>query len=505
MAYKDNSHNSQLPFVSHLECLSCGNRYSKADLLKQFGTLYTMGDFGVVYGNPCCLGPLDIRYHMDNVRRILTQQEVKRRYDGSPAFTMLRELLPVDDIHIDGDTPFTPLVRAPKIEAKIKAQYGKEIQVYLKIEETPTGSFKFRPTSLAFNKALEDGGYLVSCTSSTFNLGRTTNWLAEKHTLGSLLFIPASVGRHKIGVIDEHSTVELEEITTEDFKEKGDELIERYAAKLVEDIRDRKLSRQVVSFAGNYDKANRFSLQVADAANTKTEKEEGRMRVFIPNSIFRPYYKEGSKTYGFEVALQLMFQYGIPPYQPVKIIYPIGSGALACSATKGIRELNELGIFQNPVRLYAAQAELVMPVVDAFRRYQQTGQKDILPFRTDESGNRIHWNPAETLAQSIAIADPGSGPQTIDLIIETQGGAISVAEEQIVDGLIDLKELEGILAQDVGGVALSALYNGIQNGDFNTGDVVVVGVTGIGLELMRDKLIEFAGRTGLEKEVARLL
>lgn len=499
MAQKIDNSPSKLSYVSSMECLGCGKNLTLKDLLDQHGTIYVNGD------ENGCGGPLDIRYNMSRVRRVLTLQEVERRYRENPTLTMLQELLPVDKVLIDGSVGFTPLIRAEAIERKIRDLYGKKLTVYLKIEDTPTGSFKFRPTSGAFDKSLEDGNYVYVCTASTFNLGRTTNWLSKKYNRGSLLFIPKSVGEYKVSAINEHSTQEeIEEIRSEDLSDgtKRNELIEKYAQEIVNDIKAGSLRRRVVVFGGSYDEANNFSLYVAERANDLTLTEYQVRKIFIPNSIFRPFYKEFSKTYGYEVLLQLLFDYNLQSDHVVKIILPIGSGALACSAIKGIEELRELDIMNNPVSLYAAQPELVMPVVDAFRRFENTGVREILPGYIGPDGKLIKWKTNETLGQSVAIGNPGSGYQTLELIIKTNGGAISVTERQIVEGLLDLKELENVSAQDVGGVTLAALYNGIETRGFNDGDVVVVGVTGVGLELVKDKVKEFAKGTDLEKRVA---
>ncbi len=509
----DNSIYLKLPYVSGLKCLECGRSYTLTDLKNDNGTINLFVD-------EFCFGPLDIEINIDEVRKTLTPEEVERRYNKGATFTMLEELLPVDNVLIE-DMPFTPLKRAKNIEAKIKDLYGQDIQVYLKIESTRTDSFKYRPTIMAFNRALEDNainiiepkniGFEYCSTASTLNLADTVNQLAKQYNFGSLLFVPKSIGDYKINKVNRNSTEPLEELTYEQVSDRGKKkpLIEKYANELINDIEAGIKRRKVVVYGDNYDAANNFSLAVIDTANTIAMKKWGRNVVFGPNSTMRPPYKEGSKTIGHEIALDLKHKYNLPEDKHVYFIAPGGSGAMGCSATKGvISELRELDIFKNQFSLVIAQSEKVMPIVRAYSMYLAGVPREdaeILPGYYEKDSNKlIPWDTAGTLAQSIAIAKPGSGDQALDLIIETGGSAIAVKERQIVEGLLDLKELEGVSSQDVGGVTLSALYNGVKNGTFKSGDVVVVGITGVGLDVMENKLKEFAKGTDLEERVSDL-
>jgi threonine synthase len=505
----DNSVYLQLPYVLGLRCLECGRSYSLEELRRDYGTIN-------LYIDDVCFGPLDVIYDMQKIRKVLTLSEVKERCYNNPTFAMLKELLPLDEVIIE-DVPFTPLTRLKSIEEKIKAEFNKNITVYGKIESTPSISFKYRPTALAINRALEDNNYSklngfdeimglkYLSTASTFNLAKTSNQLAEKYNLGSLLFIPESIGTYKIDNINAHSNSPLERIEHEQLTnaKERDHLIDEYARQIIEDVKNTNLRRRVVVFGGDYDTANDFSLYVLNTAMNLAIGELRRNVVFGPNSTLRPPYKEGSKTIGYEIALQLMFEHGLSPDKHVYFIAPAGSCAMGCAATKGIGELRTLDIFPNKFSVVFAQPEKVMPIVHAYARYVAgvNENKEIRPFYENLAQEKIKWDRAGTLAQSIAIAKPGSGDQGFNIMLETGGSAIGVKERQIIEGLLDLKELEGISAQDVGGVTLSALYNGARDGTFNDGDVVVVGITGVGTHLMKDKILEFVEGTDLEKRV----
>ena len=172
----------------------------------------------------------------------------------------------------------------------------------------------------------------------------------------------------------------------------------------------------------------------------------------------------------------------------VNIFYPLGSGALFCSAYKGINELKELDLFHNPVRMWGVQPETCSPIIDAI------GKEDIIPIK----------NP-KTIAKSIAIGKPGSGHQALDVIKESKGGGFKVTEKDIVRANLDLYFKEGIFSQFVGGVTIAGITKAAKLGLFKEDDIVVANITGTGLGRIEDDLLEAAKEHGFEEDAKILL
>lgn len=473
MKLLDNSP-SKIGFVSHMTCLSCGQTQTMPELIHRHKTVYQNGCYA-------CMGPLDLRYDEEALGRILTRESVKDRYlaqqEQRSNFWLLKELLPINEVRAARHTPFTPLVRASALEVLIEKRHGVRLALYLKLDmANPTGSFKDRPVALAFNKALEDGGYDKVITSSTGNLGISTVASAQEAGFGCLMFLPNTLGDVKVRAMEAYcSTPTTRLVTRHDWgMANREDTVEEFAREMLHSNQ-----REVVRLEGTYDRANRFASEVAQRCNQLSVEETGRRSVFIPNDIFRPYYKEGSKTSGYETSLQLKYDFDVAEDRPVHQVYPIGSGALAASAIKGMEELNRLKVVDYKAVLWAAQPEACSTVVDAFLG----ATNDIKPVR----------NP-DTLAKSIAIEDPGSGHQVLSVMRRTGGGAMKTSEQELSLALLDLFETEGLFCQFVGGVVVSCIMKLAAQGAFKNDDLVVANITGRGLDRIEDDLQEAAER-----------
>ena len=429
---------SKLGYVTHLECLSCGEIYTLEKLKREQGTILVNICYDV------CMGPLDIKYDYDKLRNILTKDVLKKRPDN---YWKLKELLPANEIYVAESRAFSPLVKSKTI--------GKElgIELYFKLDSTelfPTHSFKDRPVAMAFNKAIE-AGYAQVFVASTGNLAIATAYQARESGIICRVYVPKSLGTVKKDAI-------------RNYLPSLDNLIEL-------DL--------------SYDDCNIKSMRDCESENEK-EIKKGRKLSFVPNNSFRPYYKEGSKTEGTETALQL--QRMIPEDRIINIFFPLGSGALFCSAYKGINELRKIGLFNNPVRMFGVQPETCSPIIDAI------GKEDIIPVR----------NP-KTIAKSIAIGKPGSGHQSLDVIKESNGNGIKVSEEDIFKNTIELYLKDGIFSQFVGGVTIAGIIKSIENVNIKKGEIVVANITGTGIDRIEDDLIEYSKVFGYIEDVKKLL
>jgi threonine synthase len=209
----------------------------------------------------------------------------------------------------------------------------------------------------------------------------------------------------------------------------------------------------LVAVDGNYDDVNRLASELAG------EHEDW---AFV-NVNVRPYYAEGSKTLGFEVAEQLGWRL------PSQVVIPVASGAQLVKVDKAFRELLALGLVDGePPRIYGAQAAGCNPVAAAFK----AGHDAVRPVRPD------------TIAKSLAIGNPADGPYVLDVARRTSGAVEDVTDDEIVEGIRLLARTEGIFAETAGGVTIAVLTKLLREGLLDPDAETVVFNTGQGLKTL---------------------
>jgi threonine synthase len=206
----------------------------------------------------------------------------------------------------------------------------------------------------------------------------------------------------------------------------------------------------LVKVRGNYDAVNRLCAELAGAYNW----------AFV-NVNVRPYYSEGSKTLGFEVAEQLGWR------APDHCVVPIASGSLFVKIKKGFEEFTRAGLIDpKPVRMSGAQATGCSPVATAW----QEGSMNFRPQRPN------------TIAKSLAIGNPADGYYSLVQLAETGGYCGSVSDPEIVAGMKLLAETEGIFGETAGGVTVATLKQLAAQGKIAPDDLTVAFVTGAGFK-----------------------
>ncbi len=384
--------------IEYLECLDCGSIEKPA----------------LLYFCNKCFGPLDVKYDYERAGETLTKGSLASRQNNLWKYI---ELLPISGVHVDLGTSYTPLVKSKNIGTELG------IELYIKNDTlNPTGSFKDRPVGVAINKALENGAKKVAC-ASTGNLAAATAAWSAKACLECTIYVPRGLERGKL------------------------RQIEAYGAKIVE-------------VNGNYDYANLLVDRLNDMRVTFNSSGVIHELV-VPNSNYRPYYKEGSKTIAFESAEQL--GWGLPGASFV----PLGSGALFSQIYKGFKELEALGFVKNNTRMYGVQGKGASPIVNAIE------MGEISPVK----------NPT-TIAKSIAIGNPGSGYQALDIIKKSAGGGYALSDDEIIFGIKELAKKEGILSEPVGGAVIAGIRKAVESGDLQRGESALAFITGSGLKTL---------------------
>jgi len=209
----------------------------------------------------------------------------------------------------------------------------------------------------------------------------------------------------------------------------------------------------LIAVKGNYDAVNRLCSQIVD-----------RYPWGFVNVNLRPFYAEGSKTIGYEVAEQLGW------HAPDAIVVPMAGGAMISKIYKGFKELQRLGLIPETeqTRLYGAQAAGCNPIIDAVKR----GSREIRPVKPN------------TIAKSLAIGNPADGYFAAGLIPQSGGWAEDCSDEEIVDGIRLLAETEGLFTETAGGVTVAVARKLVAQGRIRKTDVTVLTITGNGLKTL---------------------
>ncbi|MBI4314284.1 MAG: threonine synthase [Candidatus Omnitrophica bacterium] len=360
-----------------------------------------------IYVCEYCFGSLEVDYDYERIRATLTRRLVESRPQNIWRY---RELLPIDGEPTVGfHTGFTPFYRA----RRLGAAFGVK-ELYIKDDSAchPTLSFKDRVVSVALSRAKELKFDTVSC-ASTGNLANAVSALGAKAGLKRVIFIPADLEMGKV----------------------IGSLI--YAPKLV-------------AVEGNYDEVNRLCAEIG-----------ARYKWAFVNINIRPYYAEGSKTYGFEIAEQLGWK------APQHIVVPAASGSLLVKIWKSFKEFHRMGLIDEPpTRLYAAQAEGCSPIATAVHQ----GSDIIKPVKP------------KTIAKSLAIGNPADGYYAADAIRETEGWASAVGDQEIIEAMKLLAQTEGIFTETAGGVTVAAAKRLIEEKKIPRDESIVICITGNGLK-----------------------
>ena len=354
-----------------------------------------------------CFSPLEVAFDYDQLKKIARKDALASR-----SFNMWRyaEFLPLPDgFSAPSAVGGTPLVTSKKLGSRwgLKNLYFKNDAVCF-----PSLSFKDRVVATALVAAGRFGFKTVGC-SSTGNLANAVAAQSAQQGFDACVFIPADLEPAKI-------------------------------------LNTAVYGARIVRINGNYDHVNRLCAQIAD-----------RFQWGLVNVNLRPYYAEGSKTHGFEIAEQLGWRL------PDNVIVPMAGGSLIGKIAKAFRELVEIGwVEAKPVRFFGAQATGCSPISDGVKR----------------NLSRFEPQKPNTIARSLAIGNPADGPYAMREIRESGGWADDVSDPEIVEAIQLLAETEGIFTETAGGVTVGVTQKLIEQGRINPTDTTVACITGNGLK-----------------------
>lgn len=353
-------------------------------------------------------GPLEAAYDYDAIREVFTRELIESR---PQTMWRYRELLPIDgEPTVGTQVGFTPLVKADRLA---KALGIRELWIKNDSVNYPTLSFKDRVVSVALSRARELGFKVVAC-ASTGNLANSVAANAANAGLKSYVLIPSNLEQGKV------------------------------LGSLV-------YGTNVIGIKGPYDQVNRLCSEIA-----------GKYGWGFVNVNLRPYYAEGSKTMGFEIAEQLGWKL------PRHTVVCMASGSLLTKLHKAYKEFIDLDIVpKSDFSIHGAQASGCSPISTAFK----AGTEMVKPVQ----------NP-DTIAKSLAIGTPADGYYAIRSMKETGGSCEDCTDEEIVEGIKLLAETTGIFAETAGGVTVACARKLIASGQIPKDESAVLCITGHGLK-----------------------
>jgi threonine synthase len=358
-----------------------------------------------------CFGPLEIGYDADALARV-TRADIEA---GPHSLWRYAGLLPVGQsaaTRVDSGTGMTPLIRADRLADEL----GFTAPVWIKDDSAnPTHSFKDRVVSVAITAARELGFERIAC-ASTGNLANSVAAHAARVGMPSIVFVPADLEPAKI-------------------------------------IQTAVYGGTLVGVEGSYDDVNRLCSQLSE--------EDAFEKTGFVNVNVRPYYAEGSKTLGFEVAEQLGWRL------PGQYVAPMASGSMLTKIHKAFKEIVAAGLVPSaPWKVFGAQSAGCSPIATAF----DDGADTVVPVKPTG------------IAKSLNIGNPADGPYALDAVRGTGGAMAAVTDDEIREGIRLLARTTGVFAETAGGVTVAVLKKLATSGAIDTSVETVVFNTGDGLK-----------------------
>ncbi len=372
-----------------------------------------------------CWGPLEIDYDPAALARV-THEDIAA---GPHSIWRYAGLLPVGQnpqTRVDSGTGMTPLIRADRLADEL----GFTAPVWIKDDSAnPTHSFKDRVVSIAVTAARELGFERIAC-ASTGNLGNSVAAHAARIGMPSIVFVPADLEPPKI-------------------------------------VQSAIYGGTLVGIDGSYDDVNRLCSELS-------ETDEFESTGFV-NVNIRPYYAEGSKTLGYEVAEQLGWQL------PGQYVAPMASGSMLTKINKAFKELVAAGLVPSSSwKVFGAQSAGCSPIATAF----------------DEGTDVVRPVRPTGIAKSLNIGNPADGPYALDAVRSSGGAMAAVDDEEIREGIRLLARTTGVFAETAGGVTVAVLRKLVKSGAIDTSVETVVYNTGDGLKTI-DAVSEGAAPTAI--------
>jgi len=356
-----------------------------------------------VPANDGCGGRIDIKFDLEALKEIFTQDSMRERKGGLWKYFELMPLRKRDSIVTLGEGN-TPLIKSKRLASEMGLK-----NLFLKIETgNPSGSFKDRPICVGVSRAFEDRAETVSAASSG-NAAAAMSAYAARAGLRAVVFVPESAPAGKL-------------------------------------IHLKTLGAHVFRVSKEREGVDPTTTLLNVACN-----ELG----WTPTPSFGPFncfQFEGTKSIGFELAEQLNWN------PPDWVLFPTGSGGLMAGTMKGFWEFQQMGLINDLPQPVVVQPEGCAPIVRAFNEKQKP--LEIIPWDSNDTvagglADPFPWDGDAALhylglakGSAIAVADSDIERYLIMLgkyegiFAEPSGVAALAGLERLVhDGSIDKSDV----------------------------------------------------------------
>lgn len=344
---------------------------------------------------------------------------------GEMSLWRFSELIPVATPN-DNNSMLSTVGGTPLVYAgQLNSDLGD--RVWIKNDSLlPTGSLKDRASAVVVSHALERGIDVIM-TASTGNAGVALAGMAAAGGLKSVVLAPSSVPVGK-------------------------------AAQII------AYGAELVLVNGSYSDA----YDVAVQASTE-------MGIYCRNTGYNPLTIEGKKTVSYEICEQLTDilengKNGTYWKVPDVVIVPVGDGNMISGVHKGFADLMAIGMVSRIPKIVGVQAEGSAAITNAYK----SGELEIAEVSS------------KTIADSISADRPADGYRAIEAVKNTGGQYLTVDDEEIAKSVRELASVTGIFAEASAAVAYAGLRELQKNEWLESGDNVVILITGHGLKTVGD-------------------
>ncbi len=204
----------------------------------------------------------------------------------------------------------------------------------------------------------------------------------------------------------------------------------------------------VITVKGSYEDTFRLSAEAID-----------RWGWYNRNAAINPYLLEGKKTVALEIAEQ--FNWKMPDYVAISV----GDGCTIGGAWKGFKDLYAIGAIDKLPRLISVQSTGCYPINKAFAE------------------NKPLEHMAEnTIADSIAVGVPRNADKALNAIRESNGIAVNVSDDEILDAMRLLGRTSGVFGEPAGSAGTAGVKKAVELGLIPSDATVCSVVTGNGLK-----------------------
>lgn len=196
-----------------------------------------------------------------------------------------------------------------------------------------------------------------------------------------------------------------------------------------------------------------------EEAIERAQELEKEMDWYQATTELNPLSIEGLKTISYEI----VEQEGVPDW----IIVAMGSGATLHAIWKGFLEMEMLGMITKKPRLIGVQAVGCAPITGAYDKGSETP---------------LNLKKGDTTASAIRVKNPLYGKLALDALQESNGFAVSVTDEDMVEAGKEIARNEGIFAEPASSAPVASLSLEIVQQKIKPDEKIVCLVTSSGLK-----------------------